>query len=64
VAAALALAAAATLWLLSASGGKEPEITLEDVLRPADETDVTAVLVVGLTPPDLDLILAASLGSR
>jgi hypothetical protein len=64
VAAALALAAAATLWLVAASGGNETEVTLEDALRPADETDAAAVLVVGLNPPDLDLILAASLESR
>ncbi|GBD31604.1 MAG: hypothetical protein KatS3mg081_1314 [Gemmatimonadales bacterium] len=64
VAAALALAAAATVWLVAASGGSEPEVTLEDALRPADETDLPAVLVVGPSPPDLDLILAASLESR
>lgn len=64
VAAALALLVAATLWLLSASAQGEAEVTLEDALRPADETDASALLVVGLTPPELDAILAASLEGR
>lgn len=64
VAAALTLAAAATFWLVRASSGNGQEITLEDALRPANETDVPAALVVGLSPPDLDVILAASLESR
>ncbi len=64
VAVALALATAATLWLVRASSGNGQEITLEDALRPANETDVPSALVVGLSPPDLDFILAASLESR
>lgn len=64
LAAALLLLVAATLWLVSASTRGEAEVTLEDALRPADETEASAVLVVGLTPPELDVILAASLEER
>ncbi len=64
MAAALTLAAVATGWLVWASGKSEQEITLEDALRPPNETDVPAALVVGFSPPDLDLILAASLENR
>jgi hypothetical protein len=64
VAAAAALAVAATLWVALASSRGSRDVTLEDVFRPAGESDAAAMLVAGAAPPDLDQLLAVAFRER
>jgi len=64
VAAAAALALAATLWFAVASSRGARDITLEDVFRPAGDNDPAVLLVTEASPPDLDQLLALAMGER
>lgn len=64
VAAAAALALVATLWIALASSQGSRDVTLEDVLRPAAESDAAGMLVAGAVPPDLDQLLAVAFRER
>lgn len=64
VAAALALAVAATFSLATASSRLDRDITLEEAFRPAGEAAEAVMLVAELTPPDLDRLLAVALENQ
>jgi hypothetical protein len=57
VAAAVALAAGATLWLAVASVPADSDATIEDALRRAGETVATPVLVAATSEPDLERLM-------
>jgi hypothetical protein len=57
VAAAAVLALAATLWTATASSQPEPEVTLEDALRPVAESVAPPVLVAATTEPELERLM-------
>ncbi|MBI3982643.1 MAG: hypothetical protein HY337_07005 [Gemmatimonadetes bacterium] len=57
VAAAVALAASATLWLAVASVPADSDVTIEDALRRTGETVATPVLVAATSEPDLERLM-------
>jgi hypothetical protein len=57
VAAALALAGGATLWLTLASLGPERDVTIEETLRRAGEDLAPAIVVAGATEVELDRVM-------
>ncbi len=61
LAAALALAAGATIWLARASTRGEVEVTLEEVFRATAEATAPPLLVASGAPPSFDRVLGSSL---
>jgi hypothetical protein len=61
LAAALGLAAGATIWLAQASTRSEVEVTLEEVFRATAEAVVPPLLVASGAPPSFDRVLGSSL---
>lgn len=61
LAAAVGLAAAATIWLTNASSRSEGDVTLEEVFRAAAGAVAPPLLMASSAPPSFDRVLGSSL---